>query len=212
MEKRNPNIDKYLIDGCLRCKFGATPNCKVNNWRTELETLRQIVLECDLKEELKWGVPCYSFNKKNIVMVSAFKEFTCLSFFKGALLLDKHKILQKQGENSQSARIIKYTSPNVIIEQSEIIKSYIIEAIALEVSGQKVVFNKNPEPIPDELSEIFKNDPELKTAFYALTQGRQRGYIIYFSQPQQSQSRTRRIELCQQRILNGEGLNDKYHR
>lgn len=99
MNKQNSGVDKFLIDGCMRCKFGGTPNCKVNNWRTELETLRQIVLECNLTEEIKWGFPCYTFSKKNIVMVSAFKNYACLSFFKGSLLSDNENILDKPGKN-----------------------------------------------------------------------------------------------------------------
>lgn len=206
----NPKVDKYLIDGCMRCEFGATPKCKVNNWRVELETLRQIVLQCELTEELKWGVPCYTFNNKNIIMIAAFKAYASLSFFKGALLTDNENILLKPGENSQAARIIKYTNPEQIIAQTEIIKSYINQAIALEKLEQKVEFKKNFEPIPLELTDIFNKDSELKNAFYALTQGRQRGYIIYFSQPKQSQTRVSRIEKCRDKILNGEGLNDKY--
>ncbi len=206
----NPKVDKYLLDGCMRCKFGGTPSCKVNNWREELETLRQIVLECGLTEEVKWGFPCYTYDNKNIVMVSAFKEYTCISFFKGSLLKDKEKILQKHGESSQSVRIIKYTNTEQIIKQVDIIKTYIKEAVELEISGQKVEFRKNPEPIPVELIETFSNDPEFKKAFYALTPGRQRGYIIYFSQPKNTQTRITRIEKSRQNILSGIGLNDKY--
>ena len=205
----NPKVDQYLIDGCMRCKYGATPQCKVNNWRVELDTLRQIVLESGLTEDLKWGVPCYTYGDKNIVMVSAFKEYACLSFFKGALLADKENILVKRGEYSQSARIIQYTHAEQIMEQAEIIKSYILEAVALEELGQKVVFAKNPEPLPDELKEALRNDAEFEKAFFALTPGRQRGYIIYFSQPKQSQSRYNRIEKCRPKILKGEGMNDK---
>ena len=141
-KKMNPKVDQYLIDGCMRCKFGGTPDCKVNNWREELETLRQIVLESGLTEEIKWGVPCYTSADKNIVIVSAFKEYACLSFFKGALLKDKDKILLKQGENSQAARIIKFTNSKQIIKQKNIIKSYILEAIDLEKSGQKLEIKK----------------------------------------------------------------------
>jgi uncharacterized protein YdeI (YjbR/CyaY-like superfamily) len=184
----------------------------VNLWREELETMRHIVLECGLKEELKWGVPCYTFDNKNIVMVSAFKEYGCLSFFKGSLLKDSNKILQKPGENSQSVRIIKYTNPEQITEHKELIKSYILEAIEIEKSGQKVRFSKNPEPLPDELLQKFDEYAELKKAFFALTPGQQRGYIIYFSLPKQPQSRLNRIEKCKRKILNGEGLNDKYGR
>jgi uncharacterized protein YdeI (YjbR/CyaY-like superfamily) len=207
----NPKVDKYLIDGCMRCKLGATPKCKVKNWQVELETLRYIVLKTGVIEEVKWGVPCYTYNNKNIVMISAFKEYTCLSFFKGALLKDKEKILVKQGEHSQAVRIIKYTNAAQIIEQSDFINTYISELIDLEKSGQKLEFKKTPEPVPYELTVVFTNDPELKMAFYNLTPGRQRGYIIYFSQPKQSQSKFNRIEKCRQKILNGEGLHDKYN-
>jgi uncharacterized protein YdeI (YjbR/CyaY-like superfamily) len=210
MEPMNPKVDKYLIDGCMRCKFGATPECKVNIWRTELETLRQIVLECGLTEEVKWGVPCYTVENRNIIMISAFKNYACLSFFKGALLKDSEKILLQPGENSQSARIIKYTSPKQIIKQVQIIKIYISEAIAIEKNGQKVEFKKKPEPLPAELSEVFLNDKILEKAFYSLTPGRQRGYIIYFSQAKTSPSRFNRIEKCRKKIIMGEGLNDKY--
>lgn len=206
----NPTVDKYLIDGCMRCKLGGTPACKVNKWKEELKTLRQIVSECGLTEEIKWGVPCYTFGNKNVILINAFKEYTCISFFKGALLNDKEKILLKQGENSQSVRIIKYTNPKQIIKQAAIIKSYIAEAVELEKSGKKVPIKKNPEPIPDELNDIFGNDFALKKAFYALTPGRQRGYIIYFSQPKNSSSKISRIEKSRQNILNGIGINDKY--
>lgn len=206
----NPKVDKYLIDGCMRCKFGATPQCKVNNWQEELVRLRHLVLECGLTEELKWGVPCYTHEGRNIVMISAFKNYCCLSFFKGALLEDPFKILTKSGENSQSYRLVKFTSPKEVISLSKKLKSLILNAIEIEKSGQKVVFNQNPEPMPAELLQKFKEHPALKTAFYALTPGRQRGWIIFFSQPKQSQTRTGRIEKCMKKILNGEGLHDKY--
>lgn len=206
----NTKVDHYLIDGCMRCKFGGTPECKVRKWTDELVMLRHIVLECGLTEEVKWGVPCYTADNKNIVIVSAYKDFSALSFFKGALLKDPLKILIKQGENSQSARVIKFTNPEQISEQQEILKAYIIEAVVIEKSGLKVDFSKIPEPVPDELLQKFDEYPELKKAFYTLTPGRQRGYIIYFSQPKQSQTRFSRIEKYKQKILTGEGLNDKY--
>lgn len=206
----NPKVDKYLIDGCMRCKLGATPACKVHNWQEELVMLRHIVLESGLTEDLKWGVPCYTLDDKNIVMVSAFKDYCALSFFKGTLLNDTHNILLKQGENSQIARLVKFTDSKSVNEQQEVLKSYIAQAIEIEKSGQKVVVQKNPEPIPDELLQKFEEFPVLEKAFYDLTLGKQRGYIIYFSQPKQSQSKANRIEKCMQKILNGEGLHDKY--
>ncbi len=204
----NPEVDKYLVDGCMRCKYGATPQCKVNNWRKELKTLRQIVLECGLIEQLKWGVPCYTHNGKNILIVSALKEYCTIGFFKGVLLVDSHKILSQQG-NLQSDRIVKFTKVNEITKLESVLKSYINEAIAIEESGKKVVFKKNPEPIPEELLNKFDNDSSFKKAFYSLTPSKQRGYIIYFSQPRQSATRISRIENRMQHILYGLGLNDR---
>jgi uncharacterized protein YdeI (YjbR/CyaY-like superfamily) len=205
----NPHIDKYLIDGCMRCKFGGTPQCKVNNWREELEALRQIVLETGLSEEIKWGVPVYTDNGKNIVTVNALKESANIGFFKGALLTDKHKILQQQG-NLQSDRLVKFTNIKEVEKLQDILKSYVTEAIAIERSGKKVMFKKNQEPIPDELLQAFEDKALFRSAFYGLTAGRQRGYIIYFSKPKQSKTRINRIEKYKQQILNGVGLNDKY--
>lgn len=207
----NPKVDKYLIDGCLRCKYGGTLHCKVNNWRKELELLRQIVLETGLTEEIKWGVPVYTDNGKNIVTVNALKKSANIGFFKGVLLSDTYKILQQQGK-LQSDRLVKFTSVEEIKKLKEVLKSYIIEAIALEKSGKKVEFVKNPEPMPNELLIAFENEPLFKTAFNKLTPGRQRGYIIYFSQPKQSLTRTIRIEKYKQSIFEGIGLNDKYKR
>lgn len=206
----NPKVDLYIADGCGRCKFHATPKCKVRNWRDELETLRQIVLESGLIEELKWGVPVYTLNGKNVVNVSAFKEYACLSFFKGVLINDKHDIFEKHGESSQSVRLIKFTNVEKIEKLKPILADYIKEAITVEESGAKVEFKKNLEPIPEELEQMFGESPELKNAFYALTPGKQRGYIIYFSQPKNSQTRIGRIENKIPNILNGEGINDKY--
>lgn len=205
----NPQVDKYLLDGCMRCKYGGTPQCKVHNWREELEMLRQIVLETDLTEEIKWGAPVYTHKGKNIVSVGALKESANIGFFKGVLLTDKHKILQQQG-NLQSDRIIKFTNVKDIEKVKDVLIEYVLEAIAIEESGKKVEFKKNPEPIPDELLKAFEQDPAFKKAFYALTAGRQRGYIIHFSQPKQSQTRIGRIEKYKEQIFNGIGLNDKY--
>lgn len=205
----NPQVDKYLIDGCMRCKYGGTPQCKVNSWREELETLRQIVLETGLTEEIKWGVPVYTHNGKNILSVGALKDFATIGFFKGVLLADNHKILQQQG-NLQSDRIVKFTNTKDIEKLKDVLQSYIKEAVAIEESGQKIEFKKNPEPIPDELLQAFEQDPAFKKSFYTLTAGRQRGYIIHFSQPKQPQTRISRIEKYKQQIFDGIGLNDKY--
>ncbi|GGE89986.1 Uncharacterized conserved protein YdeI, YjbR/CyaY-like superfamily, DUF1801 family [Chishuiella changwenlii] len=205
----NPLVDKYMIDGCMRCKYGATLECKVNTWRKELETLRQIVLESGLKEEIKWGIPVYTLHNKNIVSISAFKESANLSFFKGVLLKDEEKILTQQG-NIQSGRIIKFTNVKEIEKLKDILSSYISEAITIEEKGKKVEMNKNPEPIPEELTAFFEKDPTFKKAFFNLTLGRQRGYIIYFSQSKNPQTRINRIEKYKQQIFEGIGFHDNY--
>lgn len=206
----NPQVDKYMVDGCMRCQYGGTPQCKVNSWREELETLRQIVLECGLTEEIKWGVPCYTLDGKNVLIVSAFKEYASLSFFKGVLLKDPHQILSQHGESSQSVRLVKYTNTEDIVRQQDILKEYVQEAMELEKSGAKVEFKKNPEPMPAELLQQFSEYPGFEKAFYALTPGRQRGYILYFSQPKKAETRLSRIEACKDNIFKGIGIHDKY--
>lgn len=208
-ENMNTQFNKYLTEGCMRCKFGGTPQCKVLKWVAELQLLRQIVLETGLTEEIKWGVPVYTYNGKNVVTVNALKESANIGFFKGVLLTDKHKILQQQG-NLQSDRIVKFRTIHDIEKLKDVLTVYVLEAIAIEQSGKKVEFIKNPEPIPHELLQAFENDPEYKEAFYKLTPGRQRGYIIYFSQPKQTETRIGRIEKYKQQVKNGVGLNDKY--
>lgn len=205
----NPKVDKYLVDGCMRCKLGATPDCKVNKWRETLENLRQIALDTGLTEEIKWGVPVYTHNGKNIIIISALKDYAFIGFFKGALLPDDRKILQKQG-NTQSDRIVKFTNADEVVKLETTLKAYILQAIDIEVSGKKFEYQKKTEPLPQELLDVFEQDETFKTAFYKLSEGRQRGYIIYFSQPKQSKTRVGRIEKCKQQIFDGIGINDKY--
>lgn len=193
----------------MRCKYGATPQCKVNSWKEELETLRQIVLETGLTEEVKWGVPVYTYNGKNVVTVAALKDAATIGFFKGVLLKDESKILTQQG-NLQSDRIVKFTNVKEINKLADVLDGYIKEAIELEKDGKKFEFEKNPEPVPEELLQVFEEDPKYKKAFYALTPGRQRGYIIHFSQPKQSATRIARIEKYRQQILDGIGFHDNY--
>ncbi|MCG8310791.1 MAG: YdeI/OmpD-associated family protein [Cytophagales bacterium] len=208
----NDAVEKYLIEGCGRCPLGSTPDCKVHQWTAELELLRMIVLECGLTEESKWGVPCYTFQKRNVLIVSAFKEYCSISFFKGALLSDANNILDKPGQNTQAARLIRFSGTEEIKEIEAELKTCIYEAIEVEKAGLKVNFKKNPEPIPEELEKKFGEDPVLKNAFETLTPGRQRGYVLYFSAPKQSKTRESRIEKSIGKILNGEGLHDKYSR
>src|SRR5437870_5649610 len=195
-EKRNPKVDAYLR--------------KSKKWREEAEKLRMIILECGLTEELKWGKPCYTFQKSNIVIIIALKEHCALMFCKGALLKDPKSILKKPGENTQAGRWIKFTNVREIVEMEAILKAYIHEAIEAEKAGLKVTFKKTTEfIIPEEFQKRFDEIPALKTAFDALTPGRQRAYILYFSAPKQSKTRESRVEKCMQQILNGKGLNDQ---
>jgi uncharacterized protein YdeI (YjbR/CyaY-like superfamily) len=193
--RMNPKVDEFLS--------------KAKKWKEEYEKLRNIVLDCELTEEFKWMHPCYTFEKKNIVLIHGFKEYCALLFFKGALLHDAHGILVKQTENVQAARQIRFTNVREIVAMESILKAYIHEAVEVEKAGLKVNFKNNTEFIvPEELQNKFDEIPALKTAFEALTPGRQRAYILYFSEPKQSKTRKSRVEKYMQQILNGKGLND----
>lgn len=204
------NVDQYLAEGCGRCSLGGTPDCKVHQWSQELQKLRSIALECGLTEESKWGVPCYTYHGANVAMISAFKDYCSLSFFKGALLKDKYQMLEKPGPNSQAARLFKFTNLEQILQAEDSIRLYLFEAIEVEKKGLKVDMQaKDQLDYPDELQAKFKDMPELKTAFEALTPGRQRGYIIHFSQPKQSKTRLSRIEKLIPKIMDGKGFFDR---
>ncbi|TXD79495.1 hypothetical protein ESW18_03925 [Algoriphagus ratkowskyi] len=205
----NTSVDTYFTAGCGRCPFGGTPQCKVHNWTEELKLLRMLILDCGLTEESKWGVPCYTFQKSIILILAAFNEYCSINFFKGALLNDEHEILSKPGENTQAARLIKFTKVQEIAELKSVIKAYIFEAIEVEKEGLKVVFTQNPEPIPEEFHNKLTESPTLKDAFARLTPGKQRGYILYFSSPKQAKTREARIEKCTPKILEGLGLNER---
>jgi uncharacterized protein YdeI (YjbR/CyaY-like superfamily) len=182
---------------------------KAKKWKEEFKKLRIIVLDCGLTEELKWGKPCYTFQNSNIVLIHGFKDYCALLFFKGALLKDANGILIQQTENVQAARQIRLTNVPEIVKMELILKAYIKEAIQVEKAGLKVNFKKISEfVIPEEFQKKLDQIPALKTAFGALTPGRQRGYILYFSAPKQSKTRESRVEKCKQQILNGKGLND----
>lgn len=204
------SVDQYLIAGCGRCPLGGTPDCKVHRWTAELALLRDIVLDCGLTETSKWGVPCYTFQNSNVLLLGAFKAYCAVSFFKGVLLKDPQGILVKPGANSQADRVIKFTGIEEIEQVEADLKDCIYEAIEVEKAGLKVNFKKQPEPLPEELEMELEEDPVLKSAFEALTPGRQRGYVLYFSAPKQSKTRVSRIEKYVGKILNGEGLHDKY--
>ncbi|HMC01826.1 MAG TPA: DUF1801 domain-containing protein [Flavobacteriaceae bacterium] len=191
----NPKVDTYLNN--------------LNQWKKELTRLRQIVNECGLVEEFKWKHPCYTYNKKNIVLIHEFKDYCGILFHKGVLLKDTKNILIQQTENMQSARQMRFTSLSEIEALKTIIKQYIYEAIEVEKVGLKVKMKKTSDyKMPEELEQIFKENPDFETAFKNLTEGRKRGYLLHFSKPKQAKSRISRIEKNMSRIFNGNGLND----
>ncbi len=191
----NPEVDEFINTA--------------GKWKEEYEKLRLILLDSQLTEEFKWGVPCYTFQKSNIVLIHGFKEYCALLFVKGSLLRDPHGILIQQTANVQAGRQIRFTSVQEIAALEPILKAYVNEAIEVEKAGLEVNFKKNTEfVIPEELQRKFDEFPDLKTAFEALTPGRQRAYILFFSDPKQSKTRESRIEKNMQQILNGKGLND----
>ena len=205
----NPDVDPYFIEGCGRCPLGGTPQCKVNSWQVELQALRKIILECGLTEELKWSVPCYTYRGKNILILAAFKEYCALCFFNGALLDDSNQLLIQPTENVQAGLQIRFTNLDDIIESTSIVKSFIYEAIAVEEAGEKVQYKQTADfPIPHEFQAILDDLPAFRTAFDALTPGRQRGYLLHFSAPKQSKTRTARVEKWIGHILEGKGLHD----
>jgi uncharacterized protein YdeI (YjbR/CyaY-like superfamily) len=196
MNRMNPKVDEFISKG--------------QKWQGEFEKLRTIALDCLLNEELKWGNPCYTFQKSNIVIIQGFKEYCALMFFKGALLKDANHILIKMGKHTQAGRQIRFTNVQEIEEMEPILKAYIYEAIEVEKAGLEVKYKKTSDyKIPEEFQKKLDEIPALKRAFEALTPGRQRAYIIYFSQPKQSKTRESRVEKSVQQILAGKGLNDR---
>ncbi len=190
----NPKVDDFLKEE--------------HRWREESKALRKIALGCGLAEELKWGKPCYTFQGSNVVIIQGFKEYCALMFCKGALLRDSRGILCRIGEHTQAARQARFTNAREIVAKKSVLRAYINEAVAAERAGLKVEYKKNPEPVPEELQYKLDHHPALKAAFGALTPGRQRAYILYFSGAKQSKTRDARIEKCMRRILEGKGMMD----
>ncbi|HKR07013.1 MAG TPA: YdeI family protein [Bacteroidia bacterium] len=191
----NPKVDWYFT--------------KAKKWQEEIVKLRTIVLDCGLTEELKWGCPCYTFEGNNIVLIHMFKEYCAFLFFKGALLNDVNGILVQQTKNVQAARQVRFSNIREIIDMEPALKAYIHEAIEVEKAGLKVEFKKTAAfTMSEEFQKKLSKIPALKTAFYALTPGRQRGYLLYFSSAKQSKTREARIEKYMQQILKGKGLDD----
>lgn len=195
MSETNPKVDFYFN--------------KEKKWQEEIEKLRTIILSYGLNEELKWGCPCYTFGKSNIVLIHVFKEYCAVLFFKGALLNDAHGILIQQTENVQVPRQVRFTSLGEIIELEPVLKTYIFEAVEVEKAGLKVTLKTTADyAVPGEFQIKLDRIPALKAAFEALTPGRQRGYIFHFSQPKQSKTREARVEKYIPQILSGKGLDD----
>ena len=196
MDNKNPNIDKFLD--------------RSGRWQSELKKLRAIALDCQLTEEMKWGKPCYTAQNSNIAILQGFKEFCAILFPKGALLKDPAGILEKPGENTQSARRIPFRSAEEIGQLEDTLKAYILEAAEVEKAGLKVELKETSDfEIPKELLFKMEESPDFKDAFFNLTPGRQRGYLLYFSAAKQSKTRTSRIEKYTQQILDGKGLNER---
>ncbi|WP_434749886.1 YdeI/OmpD-associated family protein [Paenibacillus amylolyticus] len=195
VQNTNPKVDEYLS--------------KIKTWKEESLKLREIIQEFDLTEDYKWMHPCYTLNGKNVVLIHGFKEYCAILFIKGALLKDTHGLLVQQTENVQAGRQIRFTDLQQIVEQEEMLKLYIQEAIEVEQAGLQVEKKKTEQyVVPDELQHQFDANPAFKEAFEALTPGRQRAYLYHFSQPKQSKTKTARIEKCMQPIMEGKGLND----
>ncbi len=192
----NPKVDFYFD--------------KAGKWQDETRKLRTIALDCGLAEELKWGCPCYTLSGSNVVLIHDFKEYCAFLFFKGALLNDANKILIQQTENVQAARQVRFTNLQEILKSEATLKAYIYEAIEVERAGLKVTLKKTEDfKMPEEFQNKLDKDSKLKTAFNALTPGRQRAYKLYFAAPKQSKTREARIEKCMPKILEGKGLNDE---
>lgn len=182
---------------------------KAKSWQSEYNKLREIALGCGLTEELKWGCPCYTYNSSNVVLIHGFKEYCAYLFFKGALLHDENGMLIQQTENVQSSRQIRFTDISEITKSAKVLKAYIYEAIEVEKAGLKVTLKKTKEyTVPEEFQKQLDKKPPLKKAFEALTPGRQRAYLLHFSEPKQSKTREARVEKCIPQILAGKGLND----
>ena len=195
MNTRNPKVNFFFS--------------KAKKWQEEFRKLRTIILGCGLTEELKWGKPCYTFQQSNVVLIHGFQEYCALLFMKGALLKDAKGILVQQTENVQAARQVRFTNVREIAKMEPIVKSYIKQAIEIEKAGLEVDYRKTSEfKVPEEFQNKLNAIPALRTAFDALTPGRQRGYLLYFSGAKQSKTRESRVEKCMPQILKGKGLDD----
>jgi uncharacterized protein YdeI (YjbR/CyaY-like superfamily) len=203
------NVDDFLQDGCGRCAKGGTPDCKVHLWTQELMFLRNLCLESGLTETIKWGMPVYTHKDKNAIILGAFKEFSTIGFFKGSLLNDPQNILQVSGENTQDSRIIKIKHLSELTSIEDWIRVFIQDAIAIEEQGLKPPkMEKKDLVLPEELHTYLDQNPEVSSAFYALTPGRQRSWVIFISGAKQSSTRESRVLKAVPKILEGKGMHD----
>lgn len=204
------SVDSYLEDGCGRCERYRTPECDVHRWAKELVALRELLLEIEpLVETMKWGSPCYTYEGKNVVMISARRDACMLSFFKGAALKDDDGVLVSPGPNSRYARYLQFTSLDEVLARREQTAQIIWQAVELERSGVKFVPPAPAEPMPAELEDRLEADAELQRAFEALTPGRRRSHILYVSAAKQSATREARVERCVPKIMAGLGYNER---
>ncbi len=209
MKKKITLVEEFYSFGCGRCERGGTPECKVNSWTKELQALRKIALSCGLEETLKWSFPCFTSDGDNIVLLGAFNDYCSFSFFNGSLLHDPNGLLVKPGENSREGRLAKFTSVKEIKAQKPALAAFIAQAVELRRKGIKRDKSDDQLEIPNELATCFKKSAKLREAFFALTPGRQRGYVLHFSGAKQSGTRLSRIEKCTPKILKGLGFHDR---
>ena len=206
----NPEIYLFLKDGCGRCSLYKTPKCKVHTWQEELKKLRLIIQGTELTEELKWKQPCYTYDGSNVLIVSCFKDYAFVSFFKGSLLDDPENLLVQPGEHSQAVRQLRFTNVDEITAQENVIEAFIKQAIEVEKKGLKVDFSQNKKlDFPEELLQKFEDDPMFQEAFENLTPGRQRSWNLYYTGAKQSQTKINRIERSIPKIFEGKGWNER---
>jgi len=203
------SVESYLTDGCGRCDKYQTPDCKVLTWMEPLMALRKLLKTTELGEQLKWGSPTYTVDGKNVLMLTCFKDFACITFFQGSLLDDPEGRLDKAGPNSQAGRLMKFTSAEQVHRDEEQLLAFVARATELKRSGAKVVIDRSAEPMPDELQDALDADPDLQAAFDALTPGRQRSHILHVGGAKQSATRARRAQKCIPKILAGKGFLDR---
>lgn len=208
MVAMNKSAENYFINGCGRCELGGTPACKINPHIEVLLSLREILLNSELKEECKWGVPCYTFHGKNVVLLSAFKNECRLNFLNAVLFKDPEKKLQFAGENSRFDKFLEFQRLDDVNNSQKQIKNFIGQGIELIKEGKKVQTEKKDDDIPSELTDFFAHDPDYKEAFNALTPGRKKGYLIHFNQAKKSETRITRIKKCRDKIFLGKGWNE----